>query len=595
MKLSKLYSNKPFHNITFITDKGGFNVVMGDANEKRKENSHSLGKSKLGELLNFMLLKDHKGVFFYSKATTKEKFLDKGYDFYLEILLNNGKYLTIKRCLDKGKPTKVSFKLNNKKSDGYILYETFDESPTSLKKAQSYLNEQLNFDFCNQTDESYRRLVNYSLRTQGDYDPTFNTIFQLKKFGKNQDRYWKPLIFSLLGFDGSLLRKKYDIEKLIEQSNKTIKEQEKDFGIKSEEKDLLVGKIQHAEIERKNVIQQLETLNFYQQDKETIKELVGTIEEDVALLNSELYNVEYDIKKLEESIQNEFAFDLERVKNLFEEVDIHFPNQLSKSYEQLVKFNHQITDERNVQILETLKEKKVEAKQINEDLLNLNNKREQYRDLIQDTSLFKKLMQHQRKLVSIEKELSRYDAQIEAIEKIETKKSQIEETKSNDLQDVKDELKKILDNTASNELYMNIRKSFSEIVKHILNETALITISPNSTYNIEFKPNFPQSAKDEGNTYYKILCLAFDLAILINYRGESYFRFVYHDDVVAGDDNGIKTRLIESIKHICVKYDIQYILTAIKDNIPPTIDLQENMILELHGNGDDGLLFKVDF
>jgi len=593
MKLSKLYSNKPFRNITFITDKGGFNVVTGDANEKRKENSHNLGKSKLGELLNFMLLKDHKGMFFYSKATTKEKFLNKGYDFYLEILLNDGKYLTIKRCLDK--PTKISFKLNNKKSDGYVLYETFDKSPTSLLKAKSYLNEQLNFDFCSETKEDYRKLVNYSLRTQGDYDPKSNTIFQLKKFIRNKDKDWKPLLFSLLGFDGNLLKKKYKIEELIKQSKKTIKEEEKDFGIKSEEKDLLVGKIQHAENERKNVTQQIETLNFYQQDKETIKELVGTIEDDIALLNSKLYNIEYDIKKLNESIQNEFAFDLDRVKNLFEEVDIHFPKQLSKSYKQLVKFNHQITDERNVQILETLKEKKEEEKQINEELLKENNKREQYRDLIQDTSLFKKLMQHQRKLVSIEKELSRYDAQIEAIEKIETKKSQIERKKTNELQDAKNDLKIVLDNTASNELYMNIRKSFSEIVKYIFNETALITISPNSTYNIDFKPNFPQSAKDEGNTYYKILCLAFDLAILINYRDESYFRFVYHDDVVAGDDNGIKTRLIESIKHVCVKYDIQYILTVVKDNIPLTIDLQENIILELHGNSDEGLLFKMNF
>jgi len=593
MKLSKLYSNKPFHNTTFITDKGGFNVVMGDVKKKRRENSHSLGKSKLGELLNFMLLKDHKSIFFYSKKTTKEKFLNKGYDFYLEILLNNGKYLTIKRSLDK--PTKVSFKLNNKKSDGYIQYETFDESPKSFKKAKNYLNEQLNFDFCNQTGESYRKLVNYSLRTQGDYDPNSNTIFQLKKFIRGGDKHWKPLLFSLLGFEGSILQEKYEIEELIKNTNKTIKEQEKDFGVKSEEKDLLVGKIQQAEIKRNEVVKQLDNLNFYQQDKETIKELVGSVEEDIALLNSKLYNIEYDIKKLEESIQNEFAFDLERVKNLFEEVNIHFPNQLSKSYEQLLQFNHQITDERNTQILETLKEKKIEEKQINEDLFEKNNKREEYRGLIQDTSLFKKLMQNQKELVSIEKELSRYDGQLETIEKIEKKKSLIEETENNDLQEKKDELKKILDNTASNELYMNIRKSFSKIVNDILNEVALITIKPYSTYNIEFEPNFPQSAKDEGNTYYKILCLAFDLAILINYKDQSYFRFVYHDDVVAGDDNGVKKRLIETVKNICIKHDIQYILTVVKDNIPPGINLDENTVINLHGNNEDGLLFKMDF
>ena len=66
------------------------------------------------------------------------------------------------------------------------------------------------------------------------------------------------------------------------------------------------------------------------------------------------------------------------------------------------------------------------------------------------------------------------------------------------------------------ELYMDIRRTFSQIVKRILNEDALITITYNSNFNIDFKPNFPNSSKADGSTYYKILCIAFDLAILIN-------------------------------------------------------------------------------
>jgi uncharacterized protein YydD (DUF2326 family) len=156
-------------------------------------------------------------------------------------------------------------------------------------------------------------------------------------------------------------------------------------------------------------------------------------------------------------------------------------------------------------------------------------------------------------------------------------------------------LKSILDNTVKCTLYMNIRRTFSEIVKNILNENALITIKPNSNYNIEFYPEFPDSAKQDGATYYKILCVAFDLAVIINYRNESYFRFLYHDDIVAGDDNGVKSRLIEVVKNICQKHDIQYIFSAVKDNIPRNQNLEENIILELHDKDDSGKLFKMSF
>lgn len=594
MKLSKLYSNKPFHNLTFITHEGGLNVILGDAKGIQEgSNSHSLGKSKLAEVLDFMLLKGaNKSFFFYNKDENVKKF--EGYEFYLEILLNSGRYLTIKRMVDPH--SKISFKLNDTLSDDYILYEDFDKSLLAIDKAKAYLNELLDIDFLKGTQYDFRKIVNYSLRLEGDYKHKNNTIFQLSKFNNKNDKdSWRALIFSLLGFDGSVLIKKYELEETIKKSNLTIKEQEKDFGIKTEDKDLVVGKIQNAEIEKDNLSKELDSFNFYQQDKDTIKDLVGTIEEEISNLNTQMYNIEYDIKKLNDSIRNEFSFDLNRVKILFDEVELHFSDQLSKTYEQLITFNHQITQERNLQVRQTLKEKQQELRETNIRLIDLNKRKEQFRHLIQDTSLFKKYATYQKKIIEIERDLYRFNSQLEAIEEIEKKKGSIEETQKHELQDVKDKIKEIVDNTVKCSLYMNIRRAFSGIVKRILNEDALIKISPNKNYNIEFSPEFLNSAKAEGGTYYKILCIAFDLAILINYREQSHFRFVYHDDVISGDDNGVKTRLIEVVREICERYDIQYIFSAIKDNIPVGIDLSKNIILELNDKDDSGKLFKMSF
>ncbi len=591
MKLSKIYSNMPFHNLSFITDKGGLNVILGDTKSNDGENKqHNLGKTKLAELLDFMLLKSADKNFFFYKDTTKEKFA--GYEFYLEILLNSGKYLIIKRTVET--PTKISFRINDARLQDFIFYETFDKV-LAFDKAKEYLNELLSFDFCIENNENYRRLVNYSLRTQGDYEPKMNTIFQLRKFTKNKDKDWKPLLFSLLGFNGQILKEKYELEENIKEESKTIKTQEKDFGIKSEDKDLIVGKIQNAEIERELLRKELESLNFYNQDRAIIQNLVGNVEGQISELNQRLYNLEYDIKKLEDSIRNEFSFDLKKVESIFKEIELYFPTQLSKSYEQLIEFNHKITQERNKQIRQTLIEKQQEEKEITEKLITLNSQREQFRDLIQDTSLFKKYSEYQKKLIEAEKDLFRCQSQLQAIEEIEKRKDIIEERQKHELQEVRDLLKEIIDNTAKCVLYMNIRRSFSEIVKRVLNENALIKISPNSNYNIDFSPEFPNSVKDAGATYYKILCVAFDLAILINYRNKSHFRFVYHDDVISGDDNGVKSRLIEVIREICERYDIQYIFSAIKDNIPQSINLSENVILELNDKDDSGKLFKMSF
>ena len=591
MKLSKLYSNRPFHNVTFITKKGGLNAIIADSQkEDGTGNQHCVGKTKLVDLVDFMLLKGVDKFFFFYKDSAKEKFA--GYNFYLEILLNDGRYLTLKRSVDN--PTKISFKINEKSKEGYSLIDQFDET-LALEKAKIRLNDLLNFDFCKENDEIYRLLVNYSLRTQGDYEPKMNTIFQLRKFTKNKDKDWKPLLFSLLGFDGKLLKQKYEIEESIKEDNTSIKNQEKSFGIKTEEKDSLIGKIQATEIEKDKLSKELDNLNFYQKDKETINVLVGEIEYEIALLNTQLYQLEYEIQKLNDSIRNEFSFDLKKVKDLFGEVELYFPDQLSKSYEQLLDFNYQITKERNSQIRQTLDEKKQQEKDINTRLSELNDRKRAFRDIIQDTSLFKKYAVYQKKLVEIERELTRFQAQLEEIDKIEKKKNEIQEKQKGDLQDVKDKLKEILDNTASCALYMSIRRSFSEIAKEILNDNAIIKIVPNNTFNIDFRPEFPNSAKSDGATYYKILCVAFDLAILINYLDKSHLRFVYHDDVVSGDDNGVKYRLIELCREICERHDIQYIFSAIKDNLPPGIELGNNIVLELNDRNDEGKLFKMSF
>ena len=49
------------------------------------------------------------------------------------------------------------------------------------------------------------------------------------------------------------------------------------------------------------------------------------------------------------------------------------------------------------------------------------------------------------------------------------------------------------------------------------------------------------------------------------------------------------------MREICEKYDIQYLFSAIKDNIPPSQDIEADIILRLDDKSDEGKLFKMTF
>ena len=68
MKLSRLYSNKPglFEPLDFVQ---GLNVIMAEIRlpENRKKDTHNLGKTTLGRLLDFCFLAKRDPKFFLFK------------------------------------------------------------------------------------------------------------------------------------------------------------------------------------------------------------------------------------------------------------------------------------------------------------------------------------------------------------------------------------------------------------------------------------------------------------------------------------------------------------------------------------------------
>ena len=587
MKLSQLYSNKKFKNIVF---NDGLNLVLAKVTKRQDFNkdSHNLGKTTLIDVIDFMLLK---GLDNHIFKIHQQKFI--GYVFYLEILLNKGQYLTIKRSVDS--PTKISFKITEISSN-LLNEEIWDKSNINFENARTTLNEYLAFDILN--NWTYRQSVTYFLRTQKDY----NNVFQLSKFSRGKDINWKPFMFDLLGFDGNFLKEKYKTDAKILEQNKLINSIITQFTVNTNDVDKIKGTIDLKKIEQKELQEQIDNFNFYQQERMLNKELVEEVENKISELNTAEYNLEFDLDKTKQSISQNITFDIDQLKGIYAEATIFFPTNLVNDYKSLEAFNKQITEERNKYL-----EKKViiltkQLKDIRTKLQNYDKKRTQILSILKDKDSFKKFKSYQIDLTKIEGEISRLDEKIKSIDNIFGLK-EIINTHTQKIELLVNKIKNQI-SANDNKIYPKIRHVFNTIFKYTFNTPAQIYIKQNDKGNIEFKAEvmgeneIDITAEGKGNTYYKMFCISFDLALLVAYHKNSFYRFVYHDGAFEGMDNRKKTNFINLVRRYCTEYNLQYIFTSIEHDIPTEMLSQfsdKEICLKLNDADDDGKLFGFSF
>lgn len=587
MKLSQLYANKSFKNIVF---NDGINLVLAKVTQKLDLNkdSHNLGKSRLIEVIDFMLLSGPSGDDIFYKY--KDKF--NGYVFYLEILLNSGKYLTIKRSIDTS--TKISFKTTTH-SVNLLNTNEWDKENLAFEKAVETLNEYLGFDIL--VNWSYRKSVTYFLRSQKDY----GDVFQLSKFvGKHE--HWKPMVFDLLGFNGELLTRKYETDNQISEQKIFVNKIKNQFAVDTEELDKIKGAIDLKSAEQKELQEQIDNFNFYQQERKLNKELIEEVEKRISDLNTLEYNLEFDLDKAKQSFSQNISFDIDQLKRIYADAEIFFPDNLVKDYKALEEFNIKITEERNKYLEEKIDKLIQKIRDVRLSMLIYDKKRNQILSVLKDKNSFNKFKSYQIDLTKVEGEISRLDEKLKSIDKI----SILNETTSLLSEKLEVLIKDIHSQISSNDnkYYPEIRRLFHNIFKYIFNVPAIIFMKQNGQGNIDFKVEVTKdnevdiTAESKGNTYQKMLCISFDLAVLIAYHKKSFYRFVYHDGALEGLDNRKKINFINKVKEYCVEYNMQYIFTSIEHDIPTEILKTFNkkeICLELNDSGDSGKLFEFSF
>lgn len=595
MKLSRLYSNQPdlFDPIDFNP---GLNVVLAEIRlpENQDKDTHNLGKTTVGTLIDFCLLsgRDPK-MFLYKHAQRFQNFV-----FYLEVELPSSAYVTIRRSVIT--PTRISFKRHLSAGQDFtdLPDDLWDHLDVAFDRSRQILDGLL--DLTGFSPWHYRKGLGYMLRSQEDY----RDVFQLNRFAAAHSD-WKPFIAHMLGFDSQLIESYYGMEAKVDGLRGKEATLQRELGGSIEDLSKVEGMLLLKEkraIERQEL---LDSFDFRSQDKDRTKQLVDEVDEQIAALNGERYSLMHSRRKVTASLdEGQMFFDPDDAAKLFGEVGVFFGGQLKHDFEQLIAFNKAITEERRGYLLEEKAEIDLRLRAINAELNRLGKRRSEGLAFLKDSTAIEKYKSGSQELVQLQADVISLKRQRETLQAMHRLRIEIRDAAAaagvlevaleREFDDKND--------SRSEGVYTEIRVRFDAIVKTVLDQNALLTVSLNQAHHPEFDAQIldetgRETSAQRGHTYQKLLCIAFDLALLRTHIGAGFPQFVYHDGVFESLDRRKKTNLVAVIREN-VAAGLQQIITLIDTDMPPSVDgeppfADDEIVVRLHDEGEDGRLFKM--
>lgn len=581
LSLSQLYcdKNEIFPSISF---KNGINVVYASVTKNLSEaNSHSLGKSLLAELIDYMLLKQAKKEFFLKRS---DAFLT--FNFYLEIKVSDNVFITIRRSI----ASKIDLFVSDKKSNVLISGATPEYSNLGLDKAKSLLSSKINLDAVTSAGGHFRTGLRYCIRRQEE----FINIFKSRNHNE-KDKEWKPYLGGLLGINANLLSEKYELVDKVNKLKSAINELD---GLSKTSASALEAEISTLNKQIKAMQAELDGFSFYKLDKDITQELVEGIGVDISNVNEEIYSLEQRLHDINESLASNYEFDLQHVKDIYESVKINLPEQLIKSYEELVALNIQMTEGRKEQLIKSKEKLTYKLTLANQKREQLSSRQEELSDILIEKESFKKYKLLQSKVSQKESHLAVLDERLAKIDTAAELKKFLHDAEAEE--DAISQKISILGRQKNNSVLDDIVSRFSEIIKATVNIDSYFYFEFNKEGNPEYKVGMvDETTVDKGHSYTKLMAAALDVSLLTHYSERGYYRFAYHDGIYESLEDRVKLKLLSKWRELSESFGLQLIITVLDSDIPEGSDGQkvnfypDEIIRELHDRGDDGRLFRM--
>lgn len=594
MKLSRFYSDQSdvFLPVEFVT---GLNVVLAEIRLRanRERDTHNLGKTTLGRLLDFGFLAGRDPKFFLFRYPA----LFDRFVFFLEVELEDGTFLTIRRSVAEA--SRIAFKKATTGGQDFstLPERNWDHWDVPFDRAKDLLDSLL--DWRALKPWPYRKGLGYFLRSQDD----FRDVFQLKRFA-NAHADWKPFLAHLLGFDGDLVSQHYAKEEALAEKVRTEQTIQNELGGTIVDVSKIEGMLllKQQELNRKQAL--LDAFDFRADDKAQTRALVDEVDQRIAHLNGRRYTLQANRKKIDLSLkEDQILFSPDEAKEMFAQAGVLFEGQIKRDFEQLLRFNRAITEERQGYLEEERAEIDAELKTVGAELNVLGRQRSEMLKALSDTDAFLRYKRMSAETVTLRADITSLERQRGHLQRLQDLRHEIRVlgAETGALQEQVEQNVEA-QNRDGTSRFSQIRLYFNEIIEEVLDRKALLSVSPNTRGHLEFKAEILDeggnaTSADLGFTYRKLLCVAFDLAVLRVHLADRFPRFAYHDGVLESLDDRKKENLLVVLRAYS-SLGLQSIITLIDSDLPARSDdvpvfEADDIILRLHDVDESGRLFRM--
>lgn len=450
--LKRLYSTTSlFDPVEFHS---GINVIIGKySNPTSGKEINGIGKSSLIRLLDYAFLGNEVKKSFDVKLN-ELKFL-KGHDFILEFEIN-GKRSFIRRYFDEPKTVLFGYSEN-----------------TLSKYSEEDLRVVLGNLFFKITDNVildvtfFRNLMRFfikdDLNHHGRKDPTkFMHTLSRKSYSNSYNLY-------LMGLPNKELflydRYSVDLKKQRDIKNELVLKLEQDTGKSVDE---YQGELVKIETQITEYEKSIKTFEFYESYKEIEKRLIY-LSRNISDLLFEKNTLQRKLKQYQESYEIKIEVDVEKIKNLYSELNQELGTFVKKTLQDIIDFRNQIAENRQKFLLKGEYEINHQIEVISEKISNFENERSRLFKLLDEQQALDSLKNTYQLLVE---EKSDYERNVNAIRKIKDIDRDIAQLNSKITKTVNSIIEEF---DEFDEEVKKITKLFNEVVeKHLLRNQILV-------------------------------------------------------------------------------------------------------------------------
>ena len=574
-----------FHDVHF---ERGFNVVLAERTKEStvKDSRNGLGKTTLVNIIHFCL----GGSATKGEGLRTPELEQNEWSFFMELDLDGDRVEVRRDTHDAGKIfiefgdwSDWPIQPTEHKEKGYyylrrdwtkLLGKLMFDLPVDVVKEEDYT-------------PTFRSLISYLARRRHS---AFSSPF--RHFP--QQRVWDRQVNNayLLGLTWEYAQRWQKIK----DQEKTLRElKNAPEGVLPDLLGGSLGELESAKVRLENEIeerrQQLRDFNVHPQ-YEDINERANELTERIHELVIENQKSDRLIDFYQSDYENEEAVSEEKVSDIYEEVNLHFPDQVSKRIKEVQNFHSKVVENRRNFLKEQIKRLKRQIKENERKIEKLDNEKSELMSTLESHGALDEYSELQEIHNKQQSQLETVEERIQALRRFEQGKSSLRIEKEELLMEARSDYE---EKESSIGRAINIFNDNSQYLYNSPGELVIDIEKSGYKYSVDIE-------RSESSGFQKMKVFCYDLTIAELWSDQERSPgFLIHDSTIFADvDERQVARALELAKRKSEEHGFQYICLLNSDAIPydeldEDFDIAEDVALKLTDADESGSLLGMRF